>query len=304
MSYDVIKRISELVESIKSHRAAVDAEAHRLRTPEFRASFNKQSSRSWCQAALGDSLVRVSLLLEQNFHTVETIGVIAVSRYLFELSVWLYLFEIDERYGLVYYGQLLETQQKYYSDFIAQLRREVEMLKIFAEKEREAQKSMLINTKSPEEVGENFRLIGQMIDAEAARKFSIHAEQAKENGYDYQAYLVEIKAIPQSEGSLSELRVAQENFNANVLPNIKNLTHANGKKKRWEWKRMAEIVGLISEYEFIYSFTSKLLHATPASITTDQKNLEPEEVLLFLKYIEVKILDVLDISSKYPHNSI
>ena len=54
------------------------------------------------------------------------------------------------------------------------------------------------------------------------------------------------------------------------------------------------------EYDFIYRFSSKLLHATPASITTDQKNLEMSELALFLKYIYVKIDDVLELASAYP----
>ena len=67
---------------------------------------------------------------------------------------------------------------------------------------------------------------------------------------------------------------------------------------------MAETVDLLAEYEFIYSFTSKLLHATPVSITTDQKNLEPEEIIMFLKYIDVKITDILDLARRYPRNAV
>lgn len=58
---------------------------------------------------------------------------------------------------------------------------------------------------------------------------------------------------------------------------------------------MAEKVSLTEEYDFIYTFSSKLLHATPASITTNQKNLELEEMLVFLKYINVKIRDLLEL---------
>ena len=47
------------------------------------------------------------------------------------------------------------------------------------------------------------------------------------------------------------------------------------------------------EYDFIYSYTGKLLHATPASLTTNQKNLEPNEVLGFLKYVHARLLDVI-----------
>jgi hypothetical protein len=69
---------------------------------------------------------------------------------------------------------------------------------------------------------------------------------------------------------------------------------------RWQWRQMAQKVGLVDEYDFIYTFSSKLLHATPASITTDQKNLELSELVVFLKYINVKIGDVLELASAYP----
>lgn len=303
MAPDDATRLSLLVESIKAHRAAVDAEARRLRTPEVLASFDKRSPVCWCLAAMGDSLVRVRLLLEQNFHFLETIGVVAVSRYLFELSVWLGLFEQDERFGLVYYGQLLETQQKYFADHLNQLGREVELLRLFERKEQEVQRAVVGNASAPEELGSRFRWAAEMIDAEAARKFSLYAEQAKRNGYSFQAHLVEKKAVPQVESALRELCAEQAYFDANVLPGIRDLSLANGKKKRWEWKKMAESVGLLPEYDYIYAFASKLLHATPASITTDQKNLEPEEMLIFLKYIDVKIIDMLDLARRYPRHA-
>jgi hypothetical protein len=303
MAPDVATRLSVLVESIKAHRPAVDAEARRLRTPEVLANFDKRSPVCWCLAATGDTLVRVRLLLEQNFNFVETIGVVAVSRYLFELSVWLGLFEQDERFGLVYYGQLLETQKKYFTDHLNQLRREVELLRLFEQKEKEVQSAAVGKAGPPEDLVNSLRWAAETIDAEAARKFSLYAEQAKRIGYGFQAYLVEEKAVPQAEAALRELCAEQEYFDENVLPGIQDLALANGKKKRWEWKRMAESAGLLPEYEYIYAFASKLLHATPASIPTDQKNLEPEEMLTFLKYIDVKIIDVLDRARGYPRHA-
>ncbi len=54
------------------------------------------------------------------------------------------------------------------------------------------------------------------------------------------------------------------------------------------------------EYDFIYSYTSRLLHATPASLTTDQKNLEPREVLVFLRYVHVRLLEIIDMARQVP----
>ncbi len=299
MTPSVAAQIHYLVDSIKSHHVAVDAEAQRLRTPEVRASFDKKESSSWCIAAMGDSLVRLRLLLEQNFNFVETMGVIAVSRYLFEVSVWLGLFARDQRYGLVYYGQLLETQQKYYADYLAQLHREVQMLRTFERKEKEAQRKAMEGSR-PADLGERLRTTAEVIDAEAARRFSLYAEQARGNGYGFQAHLVEKKALPEIQRALDAVSAEQAAFNADILPRIRDLALGkDGKKKRWEWKRMAEAVDLLAEYDFIYAFSSKLLHATPASITTDQKNLEPAEMILFLRYIDVKVKDMLDLASRY-----
>ena len=64
------------------------------------------------------------------------------------------------------------------------------------------------------------------------------------------------------------------------------------------WKQRAAIVGMAAEYDFVYSYTSRLLHATPPSITTDQKNLEPGEIEMFLRYVKVAIMDMLDIATK------
>ena len=53
---------------------------------------------------------------------------------------------------------------------------------------------------------------------------------------------------------------------------------------------------MLDEYSFIYGYTSKLLHATPASLTTDQKNLEANEMGVFLRYIYVRLLDVIEMA--------
>ncbi len=254
---------------------------------------------------MGDSLVRVRLFLEQNFNFIETMGVVAVSRYLFELSVWLHLFERDERYGLVYYGQLIETQQRYYSDYLGQLQREVELLLAFEKKEHEAQDVLLNDDASPEDIGSRYRATAQMIDAQAALKFSLYTDDAKVNGYGFQAHLVETQAISSVEAALETLQTEQAEFETHVLPLITDLVQTEkGKKKRWEWKEMAVSVGLLAEYDFLYAYASKLLHATPASITTDQKNLELSEFCVFLKYIDVKTIELIDLARRYPRNAL
>jgi hypothetical protein len=139
------------------------------------------------------------------------------------------------------------------------------------------------------------KTISDSIDEEAARHFSIYAEQAKVNGYGFQAHLIEQKVVPQIESSLADIDSEEAAFNAQLLQEVRDIV-----PNRWQWRQMAQKVDLVHEYVFIYTFCSKLLHATPASITTDQKNLELNEIALFLKYINVKLTDIIELTREYP----
>jgi hypothetical protein len=294
-------RILPLVNSIRARRSSLDALARQLRTPTILEAFDKWDHNSWCISVAGDSLVRLRLFTEQNFSVVETMGVVAVARYAFELSVWLRLFALDRRYGLVYFDQLLRTQQRFYKDTLAQLQREVAWLKSLGQKEATSHDKLLKGfDANAANAGETQKLVSALssisaeIDAEAARRFSMYAEAARTNGYDFQAYLVETKAFPPVQQALDDIAAEMDRFESRVAPEIKVL-----RPDRWRWRQAALKVGRADEYDYLYSFASKLLHATPASITTDQKNLEMQEMELFLKYIDVTIGDVLAFAGEY-----
>jgi hypothetical protein len=140
MTISAEQQIQQLVNTIKGHRVILDSTAKRLRSPEIMDAFDKDNYNSWCLSVVGDALVRLRLFTEQNFNFIETMGIVAVARYVFELSVWLHLFKMDRRYGLVYYAQLLETQLKYWKDYRAQVDREISLLHHFKAKENDALK--------------------------------------------------------------------------------------------------------------------------------------------------------------------
>lgn len=294
-------RIEPLVKSIRARQSSLDALAQELRAPAILESFDTWDPNSWCIAVAGDSLVRLRLFTEQNFNVVETMGIVAVARYSFELTVWLRLFAMDCRYGLVYFDQLLATQKRFYEDTLAQLQREVVWLKSLGQKETTSRDKLLKDFNAAgADIGKAQELIAALsgisdeIDAEAARRFSVYAEAAQTNGYDFQAYLVETKAIPPARQALDEIAAERDRFESRVAPEIKVL-----RPDRWQWRQMAQKVGRVDEYDYLYSFASKLLHATPVSITTNQKNLEMQEMELFLKYIDVTITDVLALAKDY-----
>lgn len=296
MSDQIKQEVERLIGSMISRGQSLEGVAQRLRTPEILAAFNKWDHNSWCHSVAGDALIRLRLFTEQNFNFIETMGVISVARYIFELSIWLKLFKLDPRYGLVYYHQLLDTQERYFQAVRAQLVREVAMLKSFDDKEGISRGEVLENIEGVPSATllTSLNTISDAIDIEASRRFSIYAKDAQVNGYGFQAFLIESKAIPQVEHALADIAEEKRQFDVNVSQDIKDLI-----PRRWQWRQMAEKVGLIDEYDYIYSFTSKLLHATPASITTDQKNLELAEIRVFLKYIEVKMADIEALAEEY-----
>ena len=89
---DTSSNVQKLIGEVLARRESVDHLAQKIRTPEILAKFDKRNARSWCVAVAGDVLIRVRLFIEQNFKVVETVGVIAVARYLLELNVWMSLF--------------------------------------------------------------------------------------------------------------------------------------------------------------------------------------------------------------------
>lgn len=260
--------------------------------------FDKFSPDHWRRNAYGNALVRLRQMSENNFQFVETIGLLAVARYVFELSVWLRLFEKDSRYCLVYYKQLLETQLRYYEDSLAHMHREVALLKSFDALDHPIDGAVSLQEQkdvSAAEYGEMVRQNMSRIDAMASRQFSLYLEDAKTNGYGFQAYLVEKKAIPPIESAINELKVELLEFENHVQKDVRDLA-----RPRWQWRGMSKLAGIEHEHDYIYSYASKLLHATPASLTTDQKNLEIQEVCLFLRYIHVKILEIADLAHGQP----
>jgi len=302
MQVDTYKmRAEQLAAAIKNLQPYLDQLAEPFRCDPISGgepSFDKWSANDWRRNTFGNALVRLRQLTENNFQFIETLGVLAVARYVFELSVWLHLFQKDSRYSLVYYRELLETQRKYYEDAEAQLRREIALLKRFEEKDKEATKEVIQPSSGERVISEIGKMISnamRQVDAEASRNFSLYLDDARTNGYGFQAYLVEKKALPPVEQAIRDIKKEIQDFESRVPKDVQNLTRG-----RWNWRRMAEQVGLVDEHDYIYSFASRLLHATPASLTTDAKNLELSEICIFLRYVYVKILELMELAGLQP----
>lgn len=297
------QEIADLAKNIREHRSVLETTAQSFRTKEKRENFDLKNADDWCNSVFGDSLVKLRIITENNFNYLESFSLISVTRYIFEMSVWLKLLTKDSRYGLVYYSQLLKGQREYWTRTQAHMNKEVIFLEKMESEERELTKKRLEEirlignteeaTKKAESISE---YVQSIIDARADRSFSIFTKQAKFNGYGLQAALVRKTQIKMTENSLTEIANEKEKFEDKLPDEVKEMVIKN---INWKWEQKAREVDLEDEYNFIYTFTSKLIHAAPTSITTDSKNLEYPEMVLFLRYINTKIKDIVELSRNY-----
>lgn len=273
----VVKDIRELQDSfealIQEFRIITDKlnDTHKLGKTKYSSSY-------WVRVAYLDALIKLRLFIEQNFQYIETMGLLAVTRYVFELTVWLRLMQHDHRYGLVYFSELLKDQKKLHEDMKAHLIQESMFFEnldksesnLLEQKVTAAQKIVDQGKRHDafKKLSEN---VQQEVDNQAARRFVLYLEDAKTNGYGYQAHLIRTKAAPRVQTAIDGLENEWHDLQTSMPKDVQRLVPA---RSRWNWKQNAKIVDMDDEYAFIYSYTSRLLHARPASLTTDQKNLE------------------------------
>src|ERR1035441_9031526 len=202
------EKLQPLVNKIRDKATAIEHLTSRLRNivEKMEATFPIVSQRPgeyWKAAFLVNSLVRIRIFLEQNFYYIEPVSLLGVTRYLFELTVWLKLLQLDARYGLVCYYELLRQQRGFYEASKKQSEREISYLRGFEKaEERLLQETISAARNIPQEaervvaIQQASTRVARGIDEDASRKFSLYAEQARRNGYGFQAHLVETKVVP------------------------------------------------------------------------------------------------------------
>jgi hypothetical protein len=172
----------------------------------------KTSGTYWALVAYADALTRLKLIVEQNFRFVETLGVLAVTRYIFELALWLRALAQDRRYGLTYYFQIMDKQIRYYEDYVKRMEHEIALLKRLGEEESaefEATTKAIVSKPdkdSTKDLAGLLQKIQSETDRKARRNLCMYADQAKTNGHSFQAFLIEKQILPKLHAQLDECR--------------------------------------------------------------------------------------------------
>lgn len=271
MNESVRSQISDLISRIEAVRPALEAATNSLTTKLGTFSDVEVEEKAipyWRMQALRDALLRVRTFIERNFSYIETLGLLSLCRYTFELVVWLKHIELDERFALIYARMLCKQQVELYEKLGAHLQREIDLYLSLAEEEKTAYANVFAAARSQEKaagrtVVDGMRAASDLIDEKLALEFAIYSDQVRHNGYGFQAHLLKTQALPKAVEYAEENRNFLAKFNSRWAATIDEL-----KVKEWKWNARAAHVGMASEYDFIYSYTSRLLHATPASLTT------------------------------------
>lgn len=261
--------------SLSQPRADLIAEIGELKTPldsliaEFREVVarleeddvppGRRSGQFWVLAAFTDALVRLRMFLVRNFNYLETLGVLALTRYVFELTIWLRLLHKDPRYGRVYCRMVLATQLDYYTDLRDHLGREIIFLRSIDAQEKELMKeraeSLMKMPAGRAQKEAAFNLTGEIhkeIDRLASRAFSLYGEQARTNGYGFQAMFIENRVLPEIAQSIAQLNIELGSIDGDLPDGIRTLVPK--KTRDWNWRAKANKVEMQEDYEFIYRY--------------------------------------------------
>ena len=71
------------------------------------------ASSKWCASIYREGLIKLGILLENNLLFVETVGVLALTRYIFELHVWLRVLDKDHEQCIEFFWQTCEKQKAF-----------------------------------------------------------------------------------------------------------------------------------------------------------------------------------------------
>jgi hypothetical protein len=194
----------------------------------------------------------------------------------------------------------LEKEREHSDGMVRQFRREIELLERFEERDEKSTERLCVTisegagARSASDIQKVVRDSRLDIDRDAARTFSIYADRAMHLGFGYTAHLVRTQALQKACERQQRALAAVEAFRKSCPQDSLALVD-----RRWRWEREAQAASMEGQYDFLYSYTSRLLHATPASITTDLKNLEPDEIRILLRYIHGALLDALDLTGRF-----
>jgi len=260
-------------------------------------SLNSHLKEHWvCLAHQGtlDKLERIFVSENNNYSDFE---IVAAARNLFENLVWCLLFRGNVEYGLIFYEQLLREQIGSLESHIAKIDSEIKLFDELETTESKDRKTLLDRLGRGEIDLSRFNRLSDEaasnVDARARLAFAIYGSQAIYNGYGFQRYLLIEEIKPALELELQPLKADLRSLEQSMSDSCKALRNEIGGPRRVNWSMAATKIGMKDEYDFVYSFASKMLHSKAFS-TIPNSQLSEDEAILMFEYSYVAASKILD----------
>ena len=251
---------------------------------------------TWILQAHVGTLNKLAMLLP-NYRTPTTAELLVVARNLFENLVWLRLFELNAQEGVTFYAQLLKDQKQDVERTIAKVSAEADLfdaaskedLAIVGDAFSSIGKDGKVSKTDIDAANEEERRRHRDLDTRIRTGFTLFGSAARYNGYGWQAHLIRTKDVPKRQAHLAKIDQLINEFEI-YIGDAGRLADA---RRRWVWRNEAVKVGMVDDYDFLYAWTSRLLHSTPMNIITEKELLDPEQIML-LEYIAITVRKVID----------
>lgn len=154
-----------------------------------------------------DSLRRLRNFIANNFMVIETLGVLSLARYTFEMVVQLKRIDLDPLFSLVYAREVIEQQVEHHRKMAEHLQREIALYRQLAEQEAARHSQILAGATSQakggskattgQRIAEEMRAASAEFDEQLALSLTLYSEDAKVYGFAFQAHRLETQALPQ-----------------------------------------------------------------------------------------------------------
>ncbi|MGO8034958.1 hypothetical protein [Rhizobium leguminosarum] len=250
---------------------------------------------TWILRAHSGTLDKLDLLVRAESQ--DTFQLLASARNLFENLIWIRLFKSNFEFGLVFYEMLIRQQIDSIERNISQVESEIELFEAYDERDQAITDQIIAEVKSATNEEERVAATHSQharreeLDREVRRSFTLYGAAAKYNGYSYQIHLLQTEALPKLSETLAECRRSLTDFEA--IKGSSLSSKLQNAANNWNWRDRARDVGMLPQYDFLYRYTSRLLHSTPMNLITE-KTLSASEELLMLNYVFVTISDLYD----------
>jgi hypothetical protein len=304
---DDLQPIGQVAEDLRGLAARVTALVARAQACSEGLDATRRAGEDYARRQLPvmicrEALAKAAILLERNLIYLETISVLALTRYLFELLVWLRTIKRDRAMAIEFFIQIFENQDRHIERYSQKLESEALLFDKLGKEDGIPPEVLDLMKQAPDvpagRIQEMVKSNEERIDLVARRNFSLYGREARWSGYNYAAHFIRKTVLPSAQAEHDSLASARREFEDRIGKDLIDAATLDGKgrRPRWNWRERAVALGMADIYDFIYGYTSRLLHATPVSFFTSKKNLEPREMESFLDHCYVTMLDILDVA--------